>query len=71
MLSLRSAHEASSVWINERKTGGPLETIPISRNLNFAHTTPIYGRREYMSSYVQLLVPSSEQHLEFPFVDQI
>jgi len=25
------------VRITERKTGGPLETIPISGNLNFAH----------------------------------
>ena len=54
MLSLRSAHEASSVWINERKTGGPLETIPISGNLNFGHATPIYGRREYIYTHAQL-----------------
>ena len=40
--------------ITERKTGGPLETIPISGNLNFAHATPIYGRREYIYTHAQL-----------------
>ena len=36
---------SDTVRRTERKTGGPLETIPISGNLKFAQTTPIYGWR--------------------------
>jgi hypothetical protein len=45
-LSLSCAYEVWSVWKSERKTGRPLETMPILRKLKFAQTIPSYGQRK-------------------------